>query len=138
MKRISPLALVLVLAACLPAPAPRSASTPTPADTSQTALDWAGVYQGTLPCADCAGIETTLELRADGHYRLSETYLAKGKPFVTRGTFAWQAGGGAIALDAAASHRRFWLGEGLIWHLDLEGKVISGALAEAYVLRKTR
>ena len=27
-------------------------------DNSMTALDWAGTYKGTVPCADCEGIET--------------------------------------------------------------------------------
>ena len=33
--------------------------------TSEMSLDWAGVYQGTLPCADCEGIETMIELKDD-------------------------------------------------------------------------
>ena len=32
-------------------------------------------YAGTLPCADCAGIETWLVLNPDGSYRLRERYL---------------------------------------------------------------
>ena len=40
------------------------------AQPESTAFDKAGVYTGVIPCADCGGIETTLELRADGTYRL--------------------------------------------------------------------
>jgi len=34
-------------------------------------------FAGVMPCADCAGIEQTLTLRADGLYRLRRTYLDK-------------------------------------------------------------
>ena len=37
-------------------------------------------WRGTLPCADCAGISTTLTLRADGTYRRSEAHLGTGAP----------------------------------------------------------
>lgn len=36
--------------------------------TSETSLDWAGVYEGTLPCADCEGIHTLIELHEDKSY----------------------------------------------------------------------
>lgn len=35
-------------------------------------------WVGTLPCADCAGIQTTLTLRGDGTYRRSDAYLGTG------------------------------------------------------------
>lgn len=36
---------------------------------------FAGTFTGTLPCASCPGIETTLVLQPDGRYRLIEEYL---------------------------------------------------------------
>lgn len=50
-----------------------------------------GTYRGTLPCADCAGLETELTLNSpaedspEGDYVLVETYLGKGNPIVTTG-----------------------------------------------------
>lgn len=50
-----------------------------------------GVFEGVLPCADCPGIETRLELTrkgqdwGDGTYRLTETYQGRGEPVVTEG-----------------------------------------------------
>ncbi len=38
--------------------------------TSQNSLDWAGVYEGVLPCADCPGIQTRLTLSRDETYEL--------------------------------------------------------------------
>ena len=37
-----------------------------------------GIYKGVLPCADCAGIETTLQLNSDGTYDLTQNYSGKG------------------------------------------------------------
>ena len=34
----------------------------TTGDNSKTSVDWVGKYEGTLPCADCEGIKTTLTL----------------------------------------------------------------------------
>lgn len=52
-------------------------------------------YAGTLPCADCPGIEWTLTLIEDGSYRLRRVYLeaevGKDRAFVEIGQ--WQTGG---------------------------------------------
>ena len=45
--------------------------------TSDMSLDWAGVYEGVLPCADCDGIETTLELKKDHTYVATYKYIGK-------------------------------------------------------------
>jgi copper homeostasis protein (lipoprotein) len=48
-------------------------------------------FSGTLPCADCPGIATTLTLTrkaagwAEGTYRLEQTYIGRGGPRVTTG-----------------------------------------------------
>ena len=38
------------------------------AHTAENALDWNGTYKGILPCADCEGIKTELELNSDKTY----------------------------------------------------------------------
>ncbi|MDE0535713.1 copper resistance protein NlpE [Tenacibaculum sp. L6] len=42
---------------------------------AKNSLDWAGIYEGTLPCASCPGINTTLKLNADLTFELTEVYL---------------------------------------------------------------
>ncbi|WP_342353461.1 copper resistance protein NlpE N-terminal domain-containing protein [Xenorhabdus cabanillasii] len=37
------------------------------------------VFNGVIPCADCDGIETTLQLSNDGTYILGQTYLKSGQ-----------------------------------------------------------
>ena len=36
--------------------------------------DFAGTFSGTLPCADCPGIDETLELNPDGSFTLTDVY----------------------------------------------------------------
>lgn len=35
---------------------------------------FAGTFKGTLPCADCPGIDETLELKSDGSFTLTDAY----------------------------------------------------------------
>ncbi len=108
-------------------------------DNSQTSLDWAGVYTGTLPCADCEGILTTLTLNADLTYKLATTYIGKTiTPFIETGKFAWDKGGSSITLQNKDNTRphRYLVGENHLKRLSNEGGVITGSLADFYVLHK--
>ena len=67
---------------------------PDPAHTSQNALDWEGVYQGTIPCADCEGIQTEIKLFGDKTYLKSAKYLGKDESiFTSKGSFTWSEDG---------------------------------------------
>lgn len=46
------------------------------------------VYTGTLPCADCAGIQTALTIQGNHAYSLQSLYIDRGDPFTEKGT--WQ------------------------------------------------
>ena len=52
--------------------------TPVPGTGARSAVQWAGTYAGTLPCADCPGILTDLTVRADSSFTLKEHYLESG------------------------------------------------------------
>jgi len=118
---ICPLVLCAALAAtaaCRKGEAP--AGTPTPSEPIFKPIDPSEVtdplaapgvvrYWGVLPCADCAGIRTELQLVQDPKtgepqtYELTETYLkdkAEEKPNTTRGKWAIVRG---IAEDANAT-----------------------------------
>lgn len=49
-------------------------------------------YTGTLPCAGCPGLRLTLDLRPDGTYQLSRTYLqaehGRDRSFVHQGRWS--------------------------------------------------
>lgn len=74
-----------------------------PAPEAETALDtraFAGNFSGTLPCADCPGIDTTLELHGDGTFMLMETYQErKVEPAMLDGTWTAEENGSRIRLD---------------------------------------
>ncbi len=128
-------AVALVAGACQTkrkAPAGQAADA---AHNSQHSLDWAGTYQGTLPCADCPGIRYTLTLTDDNAYRLKTQYLEKGDSvFTDSGTFSWDESGSRIALSDRGE--QFQVGEDRLFHLDMEGNRITGNLAEHYILEK--
>ncbi|MCL2919619.1 copper resistance protein NlpE [Shewanella litorisediminis] len=109
-------------------------------DSSRTSLDWPGSYEGVLPCASCEGIKTHLELNNDGTYLLQTHFLGlkegekESERFEERGTFIWNASGGAIQLESGAGYQ---VGENQLFMLDREGNRITGTLSEHYRLKKT-
>ncbi|MCK9505167.1 MAG: copper resistance protein NlpE [Porticoccaceae bacterium] len=105
-------------------------------DNSRNALDWAGTYQGVLPCASCPGIETTLVLNSDQRYQLTRYYRdEKDSPFQETGSFAWDSSGGEIILQDGS---RYLVGENQLFLLDQQGERIEGNLAGNYRLAKIR
>lgn len=42
---------------------------------------WIGTFQDTLPCADCPGLLTWLEIKPDGYYRLISTRIGEADVF---------------------------------------------------------
>lgn len=116
-------ALALALAAALSACMPRAEAPPAdPAHTSRNALDWAGVYEGVTPCADCPGIRMRLTLRQDGRYELSTQYLERPAAAQTaRGQFSWNAAGNTITLDGEGRGQQFRVGEGRLLQMNHDG-----------------
>ncbi|MCH6201888.1 copper resistance protein NlpE N-terminal domain-containing protein [Aquiflexum sp. LQ15W] len=107
-------------------------------DNSQNSLDWKGVYKGVLPCADCEGIETTINLKSGGTFKRIQTYLGKKDGlFADEGTFQWDEKGSKITLYGKQGESQMYLvGENALFHLDKEGNRISGDLAPNYILPK--
>ncbi|WP_242106911.1 copper resistance protein NlpE [Luteimonas aquatica] len=94
---------------------------------------FAGVFAGTLPCADCPGIDTRLELKADGTYALRETYLErKAEPLKSDGTWTLEAANKHIRLDPNSKDEQDGqfeiLGKDELRKLDIEGKPIESSL----------
>ena len=111
----------------------------TPADehNARNSLDWAGTYKGTLPCADCEGIETEIQLNQDSTYALSRRYLGKNDtPFSENGKWSW-VDGSRIRLEGYKnSPQMYFVAEGKLIRLDEEGNSITGDLAAKYELQK--
>lgn len=94
-----------------------------------------GIYKGTLPCADCSGIVTTLEL-TDDHYVLTSIYVDRSdEPFEQEGEYSVE--GNIIILDSKTMHpSKYMIGDNSIKVLDGEGLEIEGELKDMYVLEK--
>ncbi len=112
---------------------------PVDSHSSENALDWAGIYEGTIPCVDCKGVKTVLELNNDKTFTLSQTYLAKidGESKVSQtGNFVWDKDGNLIRLRTESGAFQYKVGENQLWMLDKKRNIIEGDLAEMYILKK--
>lgn len=104
-------------------------------DNSRTSVDWNGTYTGIIPCADCAGIYTHIELDPDNSYNLVTQYLGKnGDPIVENGEFQWNDAGGKITLSG--TNTTYLVGENVLIQRDMDGNPITGDLADQYRIEK--
>ncbi len=109
------------------------------AHNSQTALDWPGTYKGITPCADCEGIETKIYLNKDLTFIIQTKYIGKEDPkvFEVKGTFAWNNAGSIVSLQGIKGRPfQYKVGENKLIQLDMQGKAITGSLAQMYILTK--
>ncbi|MDT3275673.1 copper resistance protein NlpE [Shewanella sp. SP2S2-4] len=103
-------------------------------DTSQNSLDWAGSYEGVLPCASCEGIQTLITLQSDNSFVQETVYLGKDEKILKlMGKAAWDKKGQKITLEDGT---QYLVGENQLIMLDTEGQRITGDLAANYVLKK--
>ena len=108
------------------------------AHNARNSLDWNGRYEGILPCADCEGIATELQINLDGTFTLTEEYLGKkDSKFTYEGKFNWNAAGNTIAVPHESdAMTQYFIAENQLIRLDSDGNRITGELAEMYVLKK--
>lgn len=89
------IAATLCLAGCsapsgqTPPPA-QTTGAAAPAGVALSAQAFAGEFDGTIPCGDCQGIQTKLQLDADGNYKLDETFLGRATNNVLSSKGQWQ------------------------------------------------
>jgi len=106
---------------------------------SKISLDWAGVYTGTIPSASGSGINVRLKLSNDNTYELTYEYV--GKPdntFTLTGSFKWNDTGDIVNLGIADTPSYYKTAENKLIQLDMKGNLITGDLADDYVLTKER
>lgn len=105
--------------------------------TSEMALDYTGVYEGVMPCADCEGIKTQLTINDDNTFVLISEYLGKeDATFEERGNYFIENGETLVIQDEDGDQKYFKLQENSLAQLDADMKVIEGELAEYYILTK--
>lgn len=108
-------------------------------DTSRNSLDWQGTYHGILPCADCPGILTTIQLNGDNTYVMYITYLERyGSARQQSGVFSWDRSESKITLQVPGTTAKpvYQVGENKLIVMALDGSPITSALADHYVLTK--
>lgn len=107
---------------------------------AQNSLDYAGVYYGVLPCADCSGIGTKVYVNMDKTYVLEQNYLGKkDAKFLEDGSYSWNTAGNTISLKPKTkngSTYNFFVGENTLTMLDQKSKKITGNLKDYYILTK--
>jgi uncharacterized lipoprotein NlpE involved in copper resistance len=106
------------------------------AHNSRNSVNWDGLYTGTIPAADAEGINVQITLNLDETYEVQYEYIGRQNSFTSKGTFKWDDDGGVITLDAEDLPPYYMVGENTLTQLDMQGKAITGNLADMYVLRK--
>lgn len=109
-----------------------------PADShnAKNSLDYMGTYKGVLPTASGQGMEVTVNL-TDSTYTKDELYVGKKlKPIQTKGSYTWNEEGNTITLTNAEKPNQYFVSEGKLTHLDMDGNKITGDNADKYVLSK--
>jgi uncharacterized lipoprotein NlpE involved in copper resistance len=99
-------------------------------------VNWDGVYTGTIPAADAPGIKVQINLNLDETYEIRYEYIGKTGEFIDKGTFKWDQTGSTITLNATDMPPYYKVGENILIQLDMQGNLITGSLADQYVLRK--
>ncbi len=103
--------------------------------SAEYALDYEGTYKGTLPCADCPGIATTLTLNKDKSFVYKTVYLDKeAQPKVYKGKYTIKGSIATIKIENQPIN--FFIGESMAIFMGKEQKPNTGELAKEYELKK--
>jgi len=99
-------------------------------------MQFAGIYKGTIPAASSPGINVKLTLNTDYTFELVSEYIDREGIFINTGRF--KLDGDFITLNPrnGNSSPNYKLGDNQVYHLDIEGNIITGNLADLYILKK--
>lgn len=106
--------------------------------SSGIVIDYVGIYEGTLPCADCEGIKTKLTIKNDTTYELKGMYLGKedGK-IETNGIYNIINGEILELVTPSSGDKTYYkILEDAVALSDASGKLVEGELAEDSILKK--
>lgn len=102
---------------------------------AENALDYEGTYTGTIPAADCPGIDVRLIVRKDKTFHLTYDYLERDSKFESEGNYLVQ-GNYLITIGEKNDSTYYKLEENRIRLLDYQKQVIKGKLEDMYILKK--
>jgi len=139
MKKSILLPIFLALAAACNNNPPASQTDSTlqkPAPGPSTAAHITGTYQGTLPCADCPGMDYQVSLYDDHTFSELVAYQGRGQGIATVVSGTWkQTSDSTVMIQKKNDSSSFLASEGKLLLLDTKGKRIEGVLASNYVLK---
>jgi heat shock protein HslJ len=102
--------------------------------------EWVGIYRGVMPCADCAGIKTQLELRANNEYILTQKYMGKNDTiFKHKEDFEWNKNSKIISLNNYINpslNNKYIYENNSLKLLDSEGNKIQSEFEDLYSLNR--
>ena len=102
---------------------------------AENSLDYAGVYKGVFPAADCPGIETTLTINADKTFTQHSSYIDRNTSFDEKGTYTLQVN--ILTLKAEEGEISYYkIEENKIRRLNADKEEVTGELADYYILSK--
>lgn len=106
-------------------------------------MAWTGEYEGTLPCADCEGIETLVVLNDDNTYVITEHYLKGDDSMQSEetGVFEFDESDNTFTLmpskeNDQGRNRLYLLEENQLVALKQDGSKVEGDIGSYYVLTK--
>lgn len=103
------------------------------AHSARTALDWNGIYKGTVPCEDCAGTDLLLELKMDGQYSLGRSYVDKMSATVMEdGAITWNEAGNTVQVG----EYHFFVAENQLFLVDQDEQRLMDEEGNPYILTK--
>ena len=102
----------------------------------RNSLDWAGSYRGMIPAADSPGVDARITLNKVGTYIVTYQYAGKDEVFSFSGYFKWNDPGDTVILDSHTLPPYYRVGENRLIQLDMEGNLVTGPLADGYILEK--
>ncbi|KGN99661.1 hypothetical protein HR11_05380 [Porphyromonas macacae] len=102
--------------------------------------DYFGIYEGTLPCADCEGIKTTLTINEDTTYTLISEYLGKkdNNVFETSGVYNIINENVIELVTPSSGEKTYYkiLDNSSVALCDDKGTLNEGELAAHYILKR--
>lgn len=101
---------------------------------AENALDYQGTYKGTIPAADCPGINVTLTLGNDGTFEETYEYIERDT-FTSKGTYTVKVN--TLTTVSETNDTTYYkVEENRLRMLDREQNLIGGELADKYILNK--
>jgi len=109
----------------------------TDANNPRDSINWAGLYTGVIPAASSPGINAEITLNSDNTYKVIYQYINRSTDtFIYNGNFKWNRKGDTITLNTKEIPPHYRVEGNRLIQLDLRGNVITGDLANNYILTK--